>query len=1315
MHFLIDPPNASLIYSQSYNLPWVFVSVLIAILASYAALKVSSRIEHQPDFRTKLLWTLISSITFGVGMWSMHFIGMLALNLPCHMYYDQLITLSSMIPGILAGGVIFSVIWSHRTRNMPPFVGSVFLAACIILMHYTGMAGIQMDGFIGYNPYVFTASIIVAIFLSYFALRVKKDIAPLNLRRDLLVAIVMGGAVSVIHYTAMSATYFVQNTIDSKIFTSDLVTDILILCITFSMVLLAMIALVLAAFSNSNEITKQLRDNEQRLKIAIDSGQVGIWDYNLQTNELIWDDTMFILYRISREDFSGTFDGWSSRLHPDDKAVAETAIKDAISGIREYDLEFRIVGPDGETHYIKGHAHVIKNQAGTPVRVIGTNWDNSAYALTQRQLKFAHSAINNSRSAFFWVNSQGLVIDTNEWTCQSLGYGRNELIGQSIWFFDACISAESWPKQWDIQKKTVTRATESLFKCKDGAVFPVEVTCNYIVVSGEEYCFYFVQDISKRKQDEVEIRKSLSLLSATLESTNDAILVVDLNHKLVLYNQRFVELWQIPDKILATQDDEIVLSFVLDQLEAPEAFLNKVHALYHTLEASSFDTLYFKDGKVVERYSIPQRIDGNVVGRVWSFSDVTKHKIIEESLRTNEEQLRAITDNASTLICLKDLAGKYIHINRQFERVFHVSNATILGKSDYEIFPRSIADMSIKYDEMVLSSGELIEIEEVIPHDDGMHTYISVKFPIRHDSGEIYAVCSMSTDISERKQAEEDLRIAATIFESQEGMLVTDANQVILRVNHAFTCITGYSYEEVIGQTPKILNSGVQGKDFYQQMWDSINSTGAWEGEIRNRRKNGEVYPERLIITAVKNKNGIVTNYVASLIDITLSKIAADEIRNLAFYDPLTALPNRRLLSDRLTQALVASQRSGKHGAILFLDLDHFKTLNDTLGHDIGDLLLKQVAERLTDCVRGCDTVARLSGDEFVVLIENLSQRSLKAVAQANAIGNKILVALNRPYQLKTHQYLCSCSIGATLFIKDENSIDELLKHADIAMYQAKASGRNALCFFDPEMQAAIISRVKIEADLRNALIENQFELYYQPQVHYDNNMISGAEVLIRWLHPEQGFISPADFIPFAEETGLILPIGQWVLKTACAQLKIWEGNAHTRHLQLAVNVSSRQFYQKDFVEQVLLVISQNAIDPNKLKLELTESSVLEDIDGTIIKMNALRKIGVRFSMDDFGTGYSSLSKLKKLPLDQLKIDQSFVRDISTDRDDAIIVDTIIAMANKLNMEVIAEGVETTAQRIFLTQHDCQLFQGYLFSKPVPIEEFELFLKKKLF
>ena len=577
------------------------------------------------------------------------------------------------------------------------------------------------------------------------------------------------------------------------------------------------------------------------------------------------------------------------------------------------------------------------------------------------------------------------------------------------------------------------------------------------------------------------------------------------------------------------------------------------------------------------------------------------------------------------------------------------------------------------------------------------------------NNGHNSAVRIALTDITEQKKAELNLRIAATIFEAQEGMIVTDADSLILRVNNTFTKITGYLPEEVIGKNPNILHSGRQDKNFYVEMWNSIKRLGYWEGDIWNKRKKGEVYPEHLCITAVKDDDDVIMNYVATFADITMSRDAAEEIQHLAFYDTLTRLPNRRLLIDRLKLALASSARSGKNGAILFIDLDNFKTLNDTLGHDIGDLLLQQAALRLETCVREGDTVARQGGDEFVIMLEGLSEDILEAATQTESVGNKILLELNLPYQLANHEYRNTPSIGAVIFSGNKTGIDELFKQSDLAMYQAKQAGRNTLRFFDPEMQASINARVALENELHIAIKNKQFQLYYQIQVD-DNRSPLGAEALIRWMHPERGLVSPAHFIPLAEATGLIIPFGKWVLETACAQLRAWQQNESTRDLTLSVNVSAKQFHEPDFVVQVQTLVQDYAIIPHRLKLEPTESVLLENIEETVSTMNALKAIGIHFSLDDFGTGFSSLQYLKKLPLNQLKIDQSFVRDLVTGSNDQAIVRTIIAMAHSLNLDVIAEGVETEEQQQILQHNGCNHYQGYLFGKPVPLDEFEALL-----
>jgi diguanylate cyclase (GGDEF)-like protein len=452
--------------------------------------------------------------------------------------------------------------------------------------------------------------------------------------------------------------------------------------------------------------------------------------------------------------------------------------------------------------------------------------------------------------------------------------------------------------------------------------------------------------------------------------------------------------------------------------------------------------------------------------------------------------------------------------------------------------------------------------------------------------------------------------------------------------------------------------------------------------------------------------DGASSGIIGVILDITERKRAEEQIHQLAFFDVLTHLPNRRLLLDRLQHAFAASARTRQYGAIMFLDLDHFKTLNDTKGHEIGDLLLIEVAARLTSCVRDGDTVARLGGDEFVIVLEALGAGLDQAANRAERVAEKIRDALGQPYQLKERAHHTTPSIGIAMFKGHEDSVDDLLKYADVAMYQAKTAGRNAIRFYDPETQSAIEERADLETELRLALEERQFLLYYQVQVDGRHRPL-GAEVLLRWEHPQRGLVPPMQFIPLAEETGLIVPIGLWVLQTACAQLKAWQGSALTRDLTLAVNVSAKQFRQPDFVARVRRALQESGAKPSHLKLELTESMVLENVEDTIEKMRELKLLGVSFSMDDFGTGYSSLQYLKQLPLDQIKIDRSFVRDIATDTNDAAIVQTIIAMSDALGLNVIAEGVETQAQHEFLDEHGCHAFQGYLFGKPLPLAQFE--------
>jgi diguanylate cyclase (GGDEF)-like protein/PAS domain S-box-containing protein len=550
-----------------------------------------------------------------------------------------------------------------------------------------------------------------------------------------------------------------------------------------------------------------------------------------------------------------------------------------------------------------------------------------------------------------------------------------------------------------------------------------------------------------------------------------------------------------------------------------------------------------------------------------------------------------------------------------------------------------------------------------------------------------------------------ELSIVASIFHSQEGMLITDAHLSIVRVNQAFTDITGYRSEDVVGHKPNILSSGRHDKAFYKHMWQCLNNQGKWEGKIWNRRKNGDVYAQYLSIALVYDALGNVANYVATMTDVTKGRAAKEKIANLAYYDPLTQLPNRRLFLDRLSQEIESTLRDGSRTALLFIDLDRFKNLNDTLGHHLGDLLLEQLATRLVSCVRKKDLVARLGGDEFFILLTNLNGSEIECATRAQEFADKVMASFDTPFLLDEQPYSITASIGVTVLSGDLIPIDMVLKQADIAMYQAKANGRNAVCFFEKKMQDDITQYVKLERELITAIELAQFELFYQVQVD-DKQKPIGAEALIRWNHPELGLVAPGYFIELAEETGMIVPLGQWVLEAACKQLKAWEAIPQMRGLTLAVNISSKQFHQDDFVSHVKYIVKQHGIHPALLKLELTETAFTNNIESLIASMNALKGIGIQLELDDFGTGYSSLQYLKRLPLEQLKIDQSFVREIEYNENDKQIVRTIISMAHNLQLKVIAEGVETENQKQILLDSGCQRFQGYLFGRPLPAAEF---------
>lgn len=656
-----------------------------------------------------------------------------------------------------------------------------------------------------------------------------------------------------------------------------------------------------------------------------------------------------------------------------------------------------------------------------------------------------------------------------------------------------------------------------------------------------------------------------------------------------------------------------------------------------------------------------------------------------------------------------DRNGQYTFLNEQAEEMLGAPSAQLIGRRFWNSFQKTVRLRLEEQFRTSLARGVKLEFEQL---DARLSHWLEVRgFPFGG------GMAIHLRDVTERRKSQEQLRLLeGSIARLNDIVIITEAGPFsepgprIVFVNEAFERRTGYTRDEVIGRTPRLL----QGPNTQRRSLDQIRAAlEEWRParvDLINYKKNGEPFWVDLDVSPVWDKQRKLTHWVAVGRDVTERKLAEEKIQHLAFYDALTKLPNRQLLMDRLHAALADPARP-REGALMFIDLDNFKVLNDTLGHQKGDLLLQLVAERLRSCVAKGDTVARLGGDEFVILLENRGEKPLDPATGARAVADRILAALGEPYVLPGYLHHSTCSIGVTLFSKSDRTVSELLKQADLAMYQAKGAGRNTVRFFDPEMQAVVSANAALAADLRKAWRETQFRIDYQPQVGADGRMI-GVEALLRWQHPQRGLVPPDQFISAAEETSLIVPIGRWVLDEACAQLVAWEHRPDRRHLTISVNVSVKQFRHPEFVDEVMQAIEQSGVQPHKLKLELTESLLADGIDVTIAKMGSLKDMGVTLSLDDFGIGYSSLSYLKRLPLDQLKIDREFVKDILTDPNDAAIARTVIGLAHSLDLDVLAEGVETEEQRAFLERQGCYSYQGYLFCKPLPIDELENFMDR---
>ncbi|MBC3875219.1 sensor domain-containing protein [Undibacterium flavidum] len=814
--------------------------------------------------------------------------------------------------------------------------------------------------------------------------------------------------------------------------------------------------------------------------------------------------------------------------------------------------------------------------------------------------------------------------------------------------------------------------------------------------------------LNNKEEVEKKLAAEEARFQSMFEDSPDPTWIID-NHQFTLCNSAAVQILGYPSKeaLDNTHPSKLSPEFQPDG----EASYAKAERMMHLADERGlhrFEWIHTRlDGSnfpaevTLSRMTMKGR---QVIYCVWR--DISERKEMERKEIENQQLLTAIIENAAALVYVCDINSKLILCNQQFEKAVGYPRSEILGKVRTNFLPAEIAHEHYQNDLQVLRSKCTSSFEETNLETDGLHTYLTIKNPLYSDKGEAWAVIGISTDITARKRSENEGKLAATVFRHiADGIIITDIDATIISVNQAFSRITGYAYDETYGQKPSMLQSERQDKAFYEAMWHQILENGMWQGEIWNRRKNGEIFPAWQTITSVKNEAGETTNYVSVFSDITEVKQSQERLERLAHYDALTELPNRVLFKDRVSQALEHARRHHTKLAIVLFDLDGFKTVNDSLGHPIGDRLLQLVAQRLSQCMRAEDTVSRLGGDEFAVLITELNSGD-----DAIQAAHKILQASQEPYHVNDHAVMVTSSVGISIFPDDTEDGNDLIRNADAAMYEAKAKGRNTYCFYQAEMTVKAQQRLSAERDLRRAIEQKEFEVWYQPQIDLSSQRFLGAEALIRWRDPLRGLIPPLEFIPLAEQNGMILPIGEFVLHQVCADFKEWQA-AQLNAKRLSVNVAGPQFYRSDIVATIKDCLSEYQIPAGMLEIEVTETFMMENPQEIKDILLAIQELGVTIAIDDFGTGYSSLAYLRELPIDTLKIDRAFIRDIPSNNKGIAIVRAILALGSSMGFNVVAEGVETQEQSDFLQAEGCRKGQGYYFAKPMPKAEFTRWLQ----
>lgn len=1116
------------------------------------------------------------------------------------------------------------------------------------------------------------------------------------------------------------------------------------------------------------------RETLADLELAVDGSDAAVWriDMDPVSGELLDHADLSprskAIIGFEPDAFPDSRKAWSERIPAEDLKIIEQAMRAHLDGHSErYRVEYRIRHRDGSLRWILSTGRIRRDSRGQPVRWVGFDWDMSRqkqdrYRIEKLSRMYAVLSHTNqaivhitepeelfTRVARIAVEEGGLLGCWIGLADAGAGQPRTMAVDGPVREFVERVHgvADDMSRSEDMVAQALRSGEHQIINDYDeddsrirhcwyaaqqagvlaSAAFPVRragaVVGVMALYAGEAN--YFDADLlglldemaadlsfaldnydrnTERARIEARLRAATEYFETLITAAPVAIAALSADGRVRLWNPA-------AEATFGWTRDEVIdrpLPIVPGDKQDEFAALRHEVTTGKPLAGKTLQRRR-KDGSTIEVnvYAAPLRNEhGAVDGIMALLVDMTERNRIEQALRDGEARYRQLFEAYPAPLWVFD---------RETLRFIAVNRAAIehYGYSRDAFLTMTIADIQPPED--------MVSLREIVGRDASALKHVGLRRHVKRDGTIIDveviahpltfmdrpAAVVMAQDVTERLRAERERQLAATVFEnSREAIVITDARQRIISINRAFTEITGYTLEEVRGKKPSVLASGRHDARFYEQLWKTLEADGYWQGEIWNRRKNGEVYPEWLGISVVRDQHATITHYVGIFMDITKRKEAEQRIDFLAYHDPLSGLPNRALLIDRLSQSIAHAQRTGTLFAVLFLDLDRFKTINESLGHRIGDRLLKIVAERLQGLLRDGDTVSRQGGDEFTILLSDLQRNE-----QIGRMAEEILTRLAEPMQIDEHRLSVTASIGISVFPHNGQDVETLLKNADAAVFHSKEDGRNTFRFFTSDMTEISRRRLDLENRLHRAIAEENFELYYQPEVEAQSGIIRGVEVLLRWHEPELGWVSPGDFIPIAEDSGLIIPLGEWILRKACREAHYWQADCSVP-MPIAVNISAIQFHRADFADLVEAVLRESGLQPGLLELELTERILMGDRKSTLSTMDRLNRLGVRLAIDDFGTGYSSLSYLHRFKVDKLKVDQSFVSEMSDSADAKAIVKSIIDLAHNLQIAAVAEGVETPAQVEYLQHFGCELMQGYLLCRPLPRDRIMAFFKQ---